>query len=235
MEFVATNNVAAVARAREIAANTYEVEITPEVALAPFTPGQFLSVRIAHLDNDPAGRSRDFSLSSGPGDPLRVAVRGSDSPYKRALLADGPVDVEVAGPYGFFVLPETTEAQVVGIAGGIGVTPLVSMARYLTGTKSEQAMTILTIDSAEARIAYRPELAKLAAINPRLRVVHRVGRVDSHEALAELLPELKSESLAYLVGPPPMTGPMRQIVRSFGLMPLAIMQEEFAGYISADD
>ncbi len=234
MEFVATEFVRTTAIPRLIAANTYEVELRPELPLAPFTPGQFVSVRIPNL-SDPAGTSRDFSFSSGPGEPWRIALRGSGSPYKRALLAGGPVDVEMAGPYGFFVLPESTEAQVVGIAGGIGITPFASMARFLTSMASPQVMSILTIDSSEDRIAYREELAGLARANPRLHVTHHVGRVETREQLTKLAPTLDTNALAYLVGPPPMTGPMRELVRSIGLKPLAIIQEEFAGYSSPDE
>lgn len=109
------------------------VELTPlapDTALAPFTAG-------AHIDLQlPGGPVRSYSLLNGQGDVSRYAIgvhlhpasRGG-SRHVHAAMRPGDV-ITIAGPRNHFGLAEEA-AHSVFIAGGIGITPLLSMMRRL--------------------------------------------------------------------------------------------------------
>lgn len=110
--------------------------------LPSFEPGQYVTVRIDHLQTPTS--PRNYSLSDCPGSThFRISVK-----RETRLAADAPDglvsnhlhdvvqvgdELEVGPPCGeFTLLPEKVNGQpVVLLAGGIGVTPLLSMAKAL--------------------------------------------------------------------------------------------------------
>lgn len=143
---------------RVAAVNRLDVSVT-EIVMEPlgrrllFAPGQFVFVnfRSAALDDAlhpfelslrrevvavRAGEIRNqfhpFSITSAPGDRmLRVTVKAVGD-YTSALRRLEPgADAVVEGPYGSFSHWNVRSPRQVWIAGGIGVTPFLSMARSL--------------------------------------------------------------------------------------------------------
>jgi nitric oxide dioxygenase len=101
-------------------------------------PGQYVSVRLRDAEGNAA--MRNYSLSNAPGDAAyRISVKredGTDGDPDGAMshrihgtLAVGS-QVELTPPCGNFTLelPEPESQPLVFIAGGVGVTPLISMA-----------------------------------------------------------------------------------------------------------
>ena len=131
-----------------------EIVMEPIGAPLVFSPGQFLFVNFRSLAlseqfhplelsvrrrafsiraGEIANQFHPFSITSGPNEPtLRITVK-SVGDYTRALrrLETGAVAV-VEGPYGSFSRNVTNPRQI-WMAGGIGVTPFLSMARSLDG------------------------------------------------------------------------------------------------------
>ena len=106
------------------------VPLAPEASLAPFTAG-------AHIDlHLPGGPVRSYSLLNRQGDASRYVIGVHQSPqsrggsrYVHAAMRPGDV-IAIAGPRNHFALDEGA-AHSVFIAGGIGITPLLSMMRRL--------------------------------------------------------------------------------------------------------
>jgi len=101
--------------------------------LPSFLPGQYISVRVKQFEHL---HIRQYSLSDEPNEEyFRITVKqetnkeGELGTVSSTLhhFAEGEV-LEVSAPAGEFVY-ETTENPVVFISGGVGVTPLVSMAK----------------------------------------------------------------------------------------------------------
>lgn len=220
-----------ITKRREIADDTYELTLELERPFS-FQPGQYIDITLPQLPVDPPYRVREFSLASKPTDPeLKIAVRKSGTTYKRALLNPayiGPVTTR--GPIGIFTLPEMPTGPLIFVAGGIGITPFMSMLGHLKDRPIKEPITLLRIESNPARAAYRSDLQNLTRELPNLTIVEQFGRLIDTRQLTSFLPAISSETHFYICGPLGMTGHTRTLVRELGIMPLNIHLEEFTGY-----
>ncbi|MEO7318706.1 MAG: oxidoreductase, partial [Chthoniobacteraceae bacterium] len=65
------------------------------------------------------------------------------------------------------------------IAGGIGITPLMSMLRHMRDTRAERRVLLLFANRTEEDIAFRDELAAMeAGAQPQLKAVHIFDKPD---------------------------------------------------------
>lgn len=195
--------------------------------LAPFKPGQYLTFQL-----DLPGRDkplvRCYSLSDCPQqtDYYRVTIKKEKAPPDRPDLPSGASStyfcdavkegdiLNVKAPTGHFFLDMTKTNPVVLIAGGVGITPMLSMANAIvaSGTKRE-AWFFLGVRNQREHI-HKAELEKLAAENENIRLhicyskpgaedvkgrdYHHEGRVSA-ELFREVLPSNNFEY--YLCGP----------------------------------
>jgi nitric oxide dioxygenase len=212
--------------------------------VAPFKPGQYVTVRVPapeRLEGDGDGGAsattmRNYSLSGPAGAPVyRISVKrelgpdasapaGHVSTYLHDEVEEGDV-VEVAPPCGEFVLQEparddASAGPLVLIAGGVGVTPVLSMLHAALGRTTGADRDIWFIHGAvdgDAH-AFRDEVQRLADLHPRLHVHVRysnptradrerelfdsTGVVDA--ALVRELIERPADADFYFCGPKPM-------------------------------
>ena len=104
-----------------------------------FRPGQSMDVTLLNPpETDAEGNSRTFSIASAPFDnDLMIATRMRDTAFKRVLRKAAPgLQVKIDGPSGSFVLHRKSEKPAVFLAGGIGITPFVSIIRQAGHDKS---------------------------------------------------------------------------------------------------
>jgi glycine betaine catabolism B len=212
---------------RVLAKDTYEITLSlPEVF--HFTPGQYVGLTIPTLNVlDPHAKRRDLSIVSLPGTKqIILALRSSSSPFKQSLLSENP-PLQLRGPHGIFTVPTDNLTPLTFISGGIGITPFMS----ILSAGVSAPVSLLSVDSSPERVAFAPELSKLAS--HRVSIKDRLGRINS---LLELQTEIPIDptGLFYLSGPPTFTSHLRELLREAGVPPFSINMEEFTGYGSID-
>ena len=142
-----------------------------------FKAGQ--AVSLALIDppqTDAKGNSRTFSVASAPvEDWVQVATRMRDTAFKRVLgsLASGAA-VKIRGPMGNFTLPDDAARPVVLLAGGIGITPFMSMLRHEEREGSRRERVLLYSNRSPADAPFLTELHRLARPGTGLRMVSAV-------------------------------------------------------------
>ena len=127
--------------------------------------GQHYVVRLTADDGYTASRS--YSISSAPGDPLlELAVERLEDGEVSGYLADvvQPGDqLEVRGPIGgWFIWDGSTPA--VGVGGGTGVVPFVSMLRWARETGRVDLLRLAVSARSMADLPYADELTAGGAV-----------------------------------------------------------------------
>jgi predicted ferric reductase len=145
-----------------------EVTLVPLEDPLAFAPGQLVFVGI---DDDAVTREQHpFSIASAPSDrELRLVVKaiGDFTSGLRDVVPGSMVRVE--GPYGGFWRAGAGEQHQVWIAGGIGVTPFLSIARSLDTDDLDIDFFYCTEDADAA--VFLDEFYAIADHHPRLRVI----------------------------------------------------------------
>jgi ferredoxin-NADP reductase len=185
-----------------------------------------------------------FSIVSAPfEDRLTVATRMRDSVYKRALKAL-PIGaaVGIEGPFGALTLHRERSRAAVFIAGGIGITPFVSMLRQAARQQLPQRLILLYSSRRPEDAAFLAELQQLQERNSQFQLVATM--TDMHlssrswpgqtgfitaEMVARTVGDLP-KPIFYVVGPPGMVEAMRQTLQQGDVDPDDIRSEEFYGY-----
>jgi ferredoxin-NADP reductase len=202
-----------------------------------YAPGQFVfvSFRSRHVSRE----AHPFTLSSSPSRPgaLEMTIRASGdwtgtvdrlAPGDRAWI-QGPF-----GRFGHLFVPPNRE--LVMIAGGIGITPMLSMLRFLADQEDRRAITLIWSNRSKARLVYTEELNRLAAKLTGLRQIHiftrenGVGEQPGRLTLNVLKDTLRSENRAvtiFLCGPPKMMKAVRSALVAMGFAPGSIRTETF--------
>jgi ferredoxin-NADP reductase len=151
-------------------------------SLMPFTfvPGQFLNVAFWIGG---ARMNRSYSISSSPTQreyvelTVRREPRGAVSRHIDDLLKVGD-PIEAGGPVGRFTFTGTEADSIVLIAGGVGITPMMSITRYLTERSWAGDIFLVYACRAPTDFIFANEVAALQRANPKLRVAVTMSRAE---------------------------------------------------------
>lgn len=202
-----------------IAEDTAEITIAVPPTFT-FKGGQYVTITLPDLSHEKiTDQFHDFSIASGPNETsqIRIAFRKSNSIFKQTILNQGiGTKVILEGPNGVFTFPSGN--NLIAIAGGIGVTPFVSMAE--AGEKFE----LVSINTSRERAVYIDKLRKL--LGSQLHEIY--GEIDLR-ALTTLKHNF-SDHLWYIAGPPGMVADIRTLLKTLMVDDTMIRTEEFSGY-----
>jgi len=209
-----------------------------------FKAGQHLTLR-ADIGGEDV--RRNYSLCVAPGeDVVRIAVKqmpgGVFSGFANTALAAGH-SIEVLPPMGRFVLPEmqADAPHYVGVAGGSGITPVLSILKHTLADNPHARFTLLYGNRNSPAIMFLEELAGLKdRYLGRLEVYHfledeadeielfngRLDREKCDEILAHLIAP-KDIDAFFICGPGPMMDTVEAALREHGVAPSRILVERF--------
>ena len=225
---------------------TFDVP-TALAALFHFQPGQYLTLRA-----DVAGQDlrRSYSICAAPGEALRVGVRrvpgGAFSSWLHGSLRVGDT-LDVMEPQGRFGAALSRRPRhVLAVAGGSGITPILSIVKTLLSKDPHARCTLLVGNRRVDSMMFREELEDLKNSHLRRLVLQPVfsretvetplnaGRLDAQK-ITTLLRLAGNVDEAFVCGPHAMNDEVEAALLAAGLAPGHIHVERFGVPPSAAD
>ena len=209
-----------------------------------FKAGQFLQVIFPHKNTDIRGDKRYFTIASSPLDKELLIVTKiikESSSFKKNLLNLKIGDsVAAEGPYGEFVLPNK-KSDIFLMAGGIGVTPYISMIKHLLKEKRELHITLFYAANKREDIVFR-DLLLSASKNINIKITYFIKEVNSDlldenekkgyiskDTIRENISDIKN-SFFYVSGPKIMIDNVIDILKEMKIDEEKIKKDYFVGY-----
>jgi len=204
-------------------------------------PGQYAA--IGFQVNGRPTPMRCFSIVNAPNNTgiIQFAIKVSGSFTHTATYLQKGNKVKVQGPFGEFVVNKQFDRNVVMLAGGIGITPFMSMLRNAASTQSPIHFTLLYSCQNQAAIPFFDELIKLEQQNQNFSVQFYItngsvaaaspahlyeGRIDPL-AIAAATPKHPNAYTYFICGPNGFMNSVQEILRSRGVYPDNIVSEAF--------
>ena len=209
--------------------------ITLEGEPFAYRPGQFMRIRI-EMDGKVTA-SHPFTICSSPSRDGIAATIKSVGDFTAAIGRIKPgAKAYVDAPFGAFSYLNHDARDPVFIAGGIGITPFMSMLRHLLDNDPAKKILLIWGNKTKADIVFQEELDGLASAMPHLKVVHVLSRENDWPGEAghidvELLKRHVSDtdqSRFFVCGPPAFTASIRAALAGLGVSKDRIHSERFA-------
>lgn len=200
-----------------------------------YRPGQFIFLRLVRPGRP--SEEHPFTISSSPSGgngTITVTVKESGDFTNTIGQTRTGDSARIHGPFGRFSFQFHSPKCFVFIAGGVGITPILSMLRYLRDIGDRRPATLIYSNRTEKDIIARRELEAM----PDNVTVHHVLSSPSEEwqgyrgllngeIMKECAGRLLPESDVYLCGPPPMMDVVLQELKALGVGRSRIHSERF--------
>ena len=203
-----------------------------------FKPGQYMMVTIKSSDKELV---HPFSLSSSPTDHdfIEFTKKLTTSDYSTRLRVMKAGDwTRIDGPYGKFTC-ECEYEKILFLAGGIGITPFLSIIKFCTDNRLPTSMVLFYGARNENEIAFKSELDKMQQENGNFKTIYvlnegsptwkgKVGFVTA-DLIRQEVPDFK-DRVFYACGPPVMVAAMQRVVAALGLPETQLKLESLVGH-----
>lgn len=157
----------------------------PDHGAVPFAAGQHLPIRIVADDGETLPRT--YSISSAPSDGhIRISVKrmGKASRHLHDNVQVGDL-LDVRPPLGSFTLTDDATRPVVLMGAGVGITPMISMARELVAQNQSRQIHLFQSSRALDDLPFQSELAQLQHRSAGSLHVHRALSSPEADAVLE--------------------------------------------------
>jgi len=223
--------------------NVWTLRLTPTDGRKrfDFAPGQFQFITLYRGRGLPV-EEHHFTIASSPEETLQtettIKVLGD---FTSTICKTAPGDLAaVHAPFGrFSYVVHPDETRLYMFAGGIGITPCMSMIRTLHARKLTLPVTLWYGNNRREEILFADELEKISASgHPRLEVVHvlrfppdgwngETGFVD-REVIRRNAAQLDAATGCYVVGPKPFLKLVSRSLREMGVKNRRLHTEIFS-------
>lgn len=219
------------------------VVIAPEDGKAPpHKAGQFASIRI--MTQEGWSEPHPFTISCDAHDnSYRFTIKNVGDFTAHVGEWQPGMPVQCSGPAGAFCKDIDSKKHIVCIAGGVGITPFLSVLRTFRKEKADNQLLLFWCNKTLDDAFCREELADMTQ-ELKLTVVHvlsrenqlpmpadqggvhcRLGRL-SRDILEEF--NISSTAAFYVCGPPPMQEAVLGMLQSCGIAPEQVQREAFS-------
>lgn len=218
---------------RLVADDVYAFELVESSgwALPSFTAGAHIDV---HL---PVGIIRQYSLCNDPGETHRYMIGVLRDPQSRGGSVamhglDVGTQIQISRPRNLFELSKEAKHSVL-IAGGIGITPLLSMAEHLS--TSGESFELHYCARSSSKMAFSEQLQNFRFAS-HLSLHFDDGPVEQRFDALKVFDRRSSDSVhAYVCGPNGFIEYVISSARTAGYDERQIHREHFGPLISAND
>ncbi|WP_329241093.1 FAD-dependent oxidoreductase [Streptomyces sp. NBC_01478] len=195
-----------------------------------FAAGQYVKVELP-VAVEPIERSYSICSSPEENGSVEIAVKhepdGLGSGFLHEELEAG-LALRVSGPHGEFTWePGAEEGTLLLIAGGVGITPLMSILLAAADAGHTGRIVLLASYRAEEEVLFGPEIAALRSRLPGLEVSVLTTDRTARIGLDELLPHADPTPRVHLCGPAPMMQELIGSLTELGVPRAAIRTEAF--------
>ena len=209
-----------------------------------YRPGQFITVELRAEGGD---LHRTYTISSSPSRPYAMAITIKAQPNSIGTrwmfdhVRPGS-RLRAYGPSGHFTLPATPAKKYLFVSAGSGITPMMSMLRWLSDCAPGTDVVFINSARRPEEIIFRDELELLATRMPNLSLAFLpearsgltpwaglMGRIDLAK-LRMLAPDFMKRDI-FCCGPDPFMQAVSGIVRAEGFDMAAYHQESFGASV----
>ncbi len=213
---------------------------TADASYFRYLPGQFITLEL-DIDGDKVYRT--YTLSSSPSRPLCLTISVKTQPggrvsnwlHENLKVGDR---VRAFGPSGIFSFHNHVADKYLFLSGGVGITPMMSMTRWLFDFGIHTDVTFIHSAQTPADIVFRAELEAISARLPEFKVAFVCERPNPYGAwtgysgrLNQLMLELSCPDYAereiFCCGPEPYMRAVRDILHAAGFDMRRYHEESF--------
>ncbi|PZV12833.1 MAG: oxidoreductase [Pseudanabaena sp.] len=224
-----------------------------------FIPGQFLTIQL-DIPEQPKSVIRTYSLSDysesstyyrlsikrEPAPPETIAPAGIASNFMHDRINEGSI-ILAKPPAGKFVLDVNSSQPAVLISNGVGITPMISMAKATSLLNPQRHIWFLHGARDGSLHAFRDEVNAIAERNPNLHIAYCYSRPNltdegkyQHKGYADVdliknvvAPEMQSlcdstDAQYFLCGSPSFMDSLRNGLREWNVPDNKVLFESFA-------
>ena len=229
---------------REVAAGTSAFHFSKPSGFI-FEAGQAIDLILGDSASTDARSARHaFSIVSAPAErELTIATRMRESGFKRALAAL-PIGstAKLDGPFGSLASHDDRERALVLVAGGIGITPFMSILRQAAHEASRRPISLIYSNRRPEDAAFLDELEDLARRSGEFRLLATMTQMNGSarpwqgetarisETLLNKAARHLQAPMHYVAGPSEMVKSIRQTLTLAGIAKEHVRSEEFFGY-----
>jgi ferredoxin-NADP reductase len=206
-------------------------------------PGQFLTFHL-NIDGNPVVRC--YSICSSPlkTDYVEIAPKRTKNGYVSDFLNERAMPglvIRASGPAGKFYFDEKVHKDIVLIAAGSGITPMIAMLRYIEERALDVPVTLIYCVRTSQDIIFQDELTRLSGSLARFRLIITLSAPDAgwngnkgrlnKELLLERILDFSGPTF-FLCGPGAFMQDASELLKEQGVSGDRIKQESFGGKAS---
>lgn len=230
--FVAQRYAYRVQEVKPLGAGIAELRLWPTAKRMNYEPGEFAFISFPGNEEVPA-EHHPFSISSTPAQSgLRFSYKAVGDYTNRLALVKAGDRVEVFGPYGEFTSYMLYEFKhQIWIAGGIGITPFLSMLAYEARNEDVKTVWLFYSTNTATEAVYHAEIeTEVAVARDNLHYVQHQRERDgllTAEAVRGLVGDL-SDYAVLMCGPPVMMRALKRQFVALGVPASRVFFEDFS-------